>query len=81
MRNEGTVALALYRHRPGLKNLQQEDTNRPNVSAFLQVSTGLMTIATQKELQEVNISLLLNPTSWNEGMNEEADFDVLSLDE
>ena len=81
MRNEGTVALALYRHRPGLKNLQQEDTNRPYVSAFLQVSTGLMTIATQKELQEVNISLLLNPTSWNEGMNEEADFDVLSLDE
>ena len=58
-----------------------EGTNRPNVSAFLQVSTGLMTIATQKELQEVNISLLLNPTSWNEGMNEEADFDVLSLDE
>ena len=48
---------------------------------FLQVSTGLMTIATQKELQEVNISLLLNPSSWNEGMNEEADFDVLSLNE
>ena len=47
----------------------------------MQVSTGLMTIATQKELQEVNISLLLNPTSWNEGMNEEADFDVLSLNE
>ena len=40
-----------------------------------------MTIATQKELQEVNISLLLNPSSWTEGMNEEADFDVLSLNE
>jgi hypothetical protein len=40
-----------------------------------------MTIATQKELQELNISLLLNPTSWHEGMNEEADFDVLNLHE
>ena len=40
-----------------------------------------MTISTQKELQEVNIGLLLNPASWNEGMNEEADFDVLSLNE
>jgi hypothetical protein len=40
-----------------------------------------MTIATLKELQELNISLLLNPTSWNEGMNNEADFDVLNLNE
>ncbi len=40
-----------------------------------------MTVSTQKELQELNISLLLNPSSWDEGMNEEADFDVLSLNE
>ena len=40
-----------------------------------------MTISTQKEIQELNISLLLNPSSWTEGMNEEADFDVLSLNE
>lgn len=40
-----------------------------------------MTISTQKEIQELNISLLLNPMSWNEGMNDEADFDVLSLEE
>lgn len=52
-----------------------------NYVLFLQVSTGLMAIATQKELQELNISLLLNPNSWTEGMNEEADFDVLNLNE
>ena len=40
-----------------------------------------MTISTQKELQELNVSLLLNPTSWDEGMNDEADFDVLSLND
>lgn len=40
-----------------------------------------MSVATQKELQELNISLLLNPASWTEGMNDEADFDVLSLNE
>ena len=53
------------------------------ISAFCinKVSTGLMAIATQKELQELNISLLLNPTTWNEGMNDEADFDVLNLNE
>ena len=40
-----------------------------------------MSLTTQKELQELNISLLLNPISWEEGMNEEANFDVLSLNE
>ena len=40
-----------------------------------------MSIATQKELQELNISLLMNPNSWHEGMNDEADFDVLNLNE
>lgn len=40
-----------------------------------------MSVATQKELQELNISLLLNPSSWIEGMNDEADFDVLNLNE
>lgn len=40
-----------------------------------------MSVGTQKELQELNISLLLNPTSWTEGMNDEADFDVLNLNE
>ncbi|CAB4063326.1 unnamed protein product [Lepeophtheirus salmonis] len=45
------------------------------------VSSGLMTLATHKELQELDISLLLNPTSWQEGMHEEADFDVLCLSE
>jgi len=49
--------------------------------SFLKVSTGLMSVATQKELQELNISLLLNPSSWIEGMNDEADFDVLNLNE
>ncbi len=41
----------------------------------------MMSVATQKELQELNISLLLNPASWIEGMNDEADFDVLNLNE
>ncbi len=40
-----------------------------------------MSLTTQKELQELNISLLLNPNSWDEGMSEEANFDVLSLNE
>ena len=53
------------------------------VVAFLrpQVSNGLMSITTQKELQELNVQLLLNPMSWSEGMHEEANFDVLSLNE
>ena len=38
-------------------------------------------MTTQKELQELNISLFLNPVSWDEGMNEEANFDVLTLNE
>ena len=40
-----------------------------------------MSVTTQKELQELNVQLLLNPTSWEEGMNEEANFDVLNLNE
>ena len=44
-------------------------------------SRGLMAIATQKELQELDVSLLLNPNTWQDGMNDEADFDVLSLNE
>ena len=40
-----------------------------------------MTISTQKELQELNISLMLNPSSWSEGMHDEADFDVINLNE
>jgi len=40
-----------------------------------------MALGTQKELQELDISLLLNPNSWNEGMNDETDFDVLNLSE
>ena len=49
------------------------------VTAFCinKVSSGLMAIATQKELQELDVSLLLNPNTWQDGMNEEADFDVL----
>ncbi len=45
------------------------------------VSSGLMAIATAKELQELDVALLLNPNTWQEGMNDEADFDVLSLNE
>ena len=40
-----------------------------------------MSLTTQKELQELNITLLLNPVSWEEGMGEEANFDVLTLNE
>ena len=40
-----------------------------------------MSITTQKELQELNVQLLLNPMSWSEGMHEEANFDVLGLNE
>ena len=53
------------------------------VTAFCinKVSSGLMAISTQKELQELDVSLLLNPNTWHDGMNEEADFDVLNLNE
>ena len=53
------------------------------VTAFCinKVSSGLMAISTQKELQELDVALLLNPNTWQDGMNEEADFDVLSLNE
>ena len=53
------------------------------VTAFCinKVSSGLMAISTQKELQELDVALLLNPNTWQEGMNEEADFDVLTLNE
>ena len=53
------------------------------ITAFCinKVSSGLMAISTQKELQELDVALLLNPNTWQEGMNDEADFDVLSLNE
>ena len=53
------------------------------VTAFCinKVSSGQMAISTQKELQELDVALLLNPNTWQEGMNDEADFDVLNLNE
>ena len=53
------------------------------ITAFCinKVSSGLMAIGTGKELQELDVALLLNPNTWQDGMNDEADFDVLSLNE
>eukprot|EP00094_Tigriopus_californicus_P002839 TCALIF_02737-PA protein Name:"Similar to DMXL1 DmX-like protein 1 (Homo sapiens)" AED:0.22 eAED:0.22 QI:0/0.72/0.68/1/1/1/19/158/2211 len=75
----------MFMHQVAKMNLPVKIIHRDHeaITAFCinKVSSGLMTISSQKEIQELNISLLLNPVSWNEGMNDEADFDVLSLEE
>jgi len=74
------VGLQLERMKQPVKIIHKE---QDAVTAFCinKVSSGLMAISTQKELQELDVSLLLNPNTWQDGMNEEADFDVLNLNE
>ncbi len=74
------VGVQLARMQQPVKVIHKESEA---ITAFCinKVSNGLMAISTQKELQELDISLLLNPNTWNDGMNEEADFDVLNLNE
>ena len=74
------VGLQLARMQQPVKIIHKE---QEAVTSFCinKVSSGLMAISTQKELQELDVSLLLNPNTWQEGMTEEADFDVLNLNE
>jgi hypothetical protein len=74
------VGLQLARMQQPVKVIHKE---HEAVTAFCinKVSSGLMAISTQKELQELDVSLLLNPNTWQEGMTDEADFDVLNLNE
>ena len=74
------VGLQLARMQQPVKIIHKE---QDAVTAFCinKVSSGLMALSTQKELQELDVSLLLNPDTWQDGMNEEADFDVLNLNE
>ena len=74
------VGLQLARMQQPVKVIHKE---HEAITAFCinKVSSGLMAIATQKELQELDVALLLNPNTWQEGMTDEADFDVLNLNE
>ena len=49
-----------------------------NISAFClnSAQNGLISIATPKEIQELDIKLLLEPTSW---LEEETEFDILNM--
>jgi hypothetical protein len=49
-----------------------------NISSFCinQTNSGIMAIATPKEIQEMNISALLEPVSW---LKEEAEYDIKNL--
>lgn len=43
---------------------------------FVQVNAGLMALATPREVQEMDISLLLELPSW---LEDECEFDIINL--
>lgn len=47
-----------------------------NITDHAQVNPGLMALATPREVQEMNISLLLELPSW---LEDECEFDIINL--
>jgi hypothetical protein len=44
--------------------------------AYMQVTTGLLAIATPREVQEMDIALLLELPTW---LEDECEFDIINL--
>lgn len=54
-----------------------------NITAFCinKVASGLMTISTPREILEVNMNILLHPSSWSDRADDEAENDILKMEE
>ena len=54
-----------------------------NITAFCinKVTNGLMTISTPREILEVNMNILLHPSSWSDRADDEAENDILQMEE
>ena len=44
-----------------------------------QVSNGLVSVATPREILEVNMTILLHPSSWSDRSEDEAEYDILKM--
>ena len=60
--------------------LQKE---QDSITAFCinKVSTGLMSVATPREILELNLGVLLHPNAWTDRMDDEAEFDILYMEQ
>ena len=54
-----------------------------NITAFCinKVTNGLMTLSTPREIMEVNMNILLHPSSWSDRADDEAENDILQMQE
>ena len=54
-----------------------------NITAFCinKVTSGLMTLSTPREIMEVNMNILLHPSSWSDRADDEAENDILQMQE
>ena len=54
-----------------------------NLTAFClnKVSGGLVAVSTPREILEINMALLLHPSSWSDRSEDEAEFDILKMQE
>ena len=54
-----------------------------NITAFCinKVTSGLMTVSTPREILEVNMNILLHPSSWSDRADDEAENDILQMEE
>ena len=54
-----------------------------NITAFCinKVTHGLMTVSTPREILEININILLHPSSWSDRADDEAENDILQMQE
>ncbi len=44
-----------------------------------QVSNGLVSVSTPREVLEVNMTILLHPSSWSDRSEDEAEYDILKM--
>ena len=54
-----------------------------NITAFCinKINNGLMTVSTPREILEVNMNILLHPSSWSDRADDEAENDILQMEE
>ena len=54
---------------------------KDNLTAFCmnKVSGGLVSVSTPKEILEVNMAILLHPSSWSDRSEDEAEYDILKM--
>ena len=54
-----------------------------NITAFCvnRVSNGLIAISTPREILEVNMNMLLHPSAWSDRADDEAENDILQMEE